>query len=82
MLPTEALQRYERALAESVDVMFAIGTTAAFPYIHDPVAEASRRGVVTVEINPDETPLSAGDRVEIYRLLKMDPMEARRLRAR
>jgi putative ubiquitin-RnfH superfamily antitoxin RatB of RatAB toxin-antitoxin module len=27
-------------------------------------------------------PLSAGDRVEIYRALAMDPKEARRLRAR
>ena len=34
------------------------------------------------EVAPHDQLLIQGDRVEIYRSLKMDPMEARRLRAR
>lgn len=58
MLPPQALQRYEHELMRGFDVIFAIGTTAGFPYIHDPIVTAARRGVATVEINPDVTPLS------------------------
>jgi NAD-dependent deacetylase len=58
LLPTDAVSRYEEVLRHGCDVLFAIGTTAGFPYIYEPVAEAGRRGVTTVEINPDETPLS------------------------
>lgn len=38
-------------------------------------------GIFGEEVSLDQL-LTQGDRVEIYRLLKMDPMEARRLRAR
>ncbi len=38
-------------------------------------------GIFGEEVSQDQL-LTQGDRVEIYRLLKMDPMEARRLRAR
>lgn len=58
MLPAADLARYERELAKGFDVMFAVGTTAGFPYIYDPVVAAGRRGTTTVEINPDETSLS------------------------
>ena len=58
LLPPAAIARYEEELANGFDVMFAIGTTAAFPYIHQPLAAATARGCVTVEINPDVTPLS------------------------
>jgi NAD-dependent deacetylase len=58
MLPADATAAYERELARGFDVMFAIGTTAAFPYIHGPVTEAAANGCVTVEINPDNTVLS------------------------
>lgn len=58
MLPLQSVARYERELAKGFDLIFAVGTTAGFPYIHDPVVEATRRGVITVEINPDRTPLS------------------------
>ncbi len=58
MLPAAATAAYERELARGFDVIFAIGTTAAFPYIHGPVAEAAAKGGVTVEINPDTTVLS------------------------
>lgn len=59
MLPATAMARYEHELEQGFDVVFAIGTTAGFPYIHTPVIEARRRGALTVEINPGETPLSA-----------------------
>ena len=58
MLPAAALAAYERELGRGFDVIIAIGTTAAFPYIHDPVAQATARGCVTAEINPDITVLS------------------------
>jgi NAD-dependent deacetylase len=61
MLPAAAAAAYEREFERGFDVIFAIGTTAAFPYIHGPVADATRRGCTTVEINPDRTLLS--DRV-------------------
>ena len=58
MLPLASVARYERELAKGFDMIFTVGTTAGFPYIHDPVVEATRRGIITVEINPDHTPLS------------------------
>lgn len=59
MLPLRAVARYEAALRRGFDVVFAIGTTAGFPYIHDPIARCARELVPTIEINPDRTPLSS-----------------------
>ncbi len=58
MLPDAAMIKYDEIFRSRFDLVFAIGTTAGFPYIYEPVADASRQGVTTVEINPDETPLS------------------------
>ncbi len=58
MLPDAAVTEYDRIFRAGFDLIFAIGTTAGFPYIYEPIAQASRQGVTTVEINPDETPLS------------------------
>lgn len=58
MLPQSAVENYERELANGFDVMIAVGTTAAFPYIAEPMLNATARGCVTVEINPDTTALS------------------------
>ena len=58
VLPQTAIHQYERELARGFDAMIAIGTTAAFPYIAEPLREARARGCVTVEINPDCTALS------------------------
>jgi NAD-dependent deacetylase len=58
LLPELAVSHYERELARGFDVMFTIGTTAAFPYIAQPLLSAAARGCVTVEINPDRTALS------------------------
>lgn len=59
MLPEAAVAQYDMIFRSRFDLIFVIGTTAGFPYIYEPVAEASRQGVTTVEINPDETPLSS-----------------------
>jgi NAD-dependent deacetylase len=57
-LPQDQLAAYQRELRRGFDVVFAIGTSAAFPYIAGPVIQAAREGVPTVEINPGETELS------------------------
>jgi NAD-dependent deacetylase len=59
MLPPHALARYEKALLRGFDMVFAIGTTAGFPYIYEPVVASARAGLPTIEINPDRTPLSS-----------------------
>lgn len=58
MLPDAAVAEYHRVLRHGIDVVIAVGTTAVFPYICAPVMDAARRGLPTVEINPDETELS------------------------
>ncbi len=58
-LPARAVARYTAALRRGFDVVFAIGTTAGFPYIYEPVASSARAGIPTIEINPDRTPLSS-----------------------
>lgn len=59
MLPLRAVARYEAALRRGFDLVFAIGTTAGFPYIYEPVAASARAGIPTIEINPDRTALSS-----------------------
>ncbi len=79
MLPEAAMQRYDDELARGFDVFFSVGTTAGFPYIFEPVVDASRRGITTVEINPDMTPLSrfvshrfdSGARVTLEAIIKV-----------
>ena len=58
MLPGAALECLYRELARGFDMVFVIGTTAVFPYIAEPVMQAVRAGVPTVEINPARTRLS------------------------
>ncbi|MCK5772094.1 NAD-dependent protein deacylase [Algiphilus sp.] len=58
-LPEDAMDRLERAMAEGVDFVMSIGTTAGFPYIAAPVIHAVRQGAPTLEINPGESEISA-----------------------
>ena len=58
MLPFGAVDQLLETLAEGVDMVFAIGTTAVFPYVAQPVVAAAEAGVPTVEINPAQTRLS------------------------
>ncbi|MDY0014411.1 MAG: NAD-dependent deacylase [Rhodocyclaceae bacterium] len=57
-LPAAGLLRLEHALAAGFDLVFTIGTRAAFPYVAAPVHWARRAGVPTVEINPDASEVS------------------------
>jgi len=59
VLPAAGMQAYEAELARGFDVMLAIGTSAGFPYIQEPLRLARQQGAITVEINPDTTSLSA-----------------------
>jgi NAD-dependent deacetylase len=54
-LPREECDTLRRELARGFDIVFSIGTTSVFPYIAQPVLDAKRRGIPTVEINPDIT---------------------------
>lgn len=58
MLPLDKVARFERELSRGFDAYFSIGTSSLFPYISQPMLDASRRGRLTVEINPEPTPIS------------------------
>lgn len=63
-LPDKATERLYDVLDQGFDMVFVIGTTAVFPYVVEPVLQALRHGVTTVEINPTRTKLS--DHVRYY----------------
>jgi len=65
------------AEATVIEAVHASGLQQRFPSLE--IAE-DRLGVFSEKRNPDDV-LTDGDRVEIYRPLKMDPKEARRLAA-
>jgi NAD-dependent deacetylase len=54
MLPRQVLAQFAEEFAggSGFDMVFSIGTSAMFPYITEPVYEAIRHGITTVEINP------------------------------
>jgi NAD-dependent deacetylase len=58
MLPEDALEEFENEQRQGFDLIFSVGTTSVFNYVLAPIFNASYRGVPTVEINPEETPLS------------------------
>ncbi|MDH5559640.1 MAG: NAD-dependent protein deacylase [Deltaproteobacteria bacterium] len=58
ILPYEKLQRLDQEFRKGFDVYFSIGTTSVFPYIAQPMLDAKRKRVPTVEINPSETEIS------------------------
>jgi NAD-dependent deacetylase len=58
MLPTDKLDRLLRELGRGFDAYFSIGTSSLFPYISQPMVDAARRGLLSVEINPEHTPVS------------------------
>ena len=57
-LPENAIHTLYRELSQPFDLVVSIGTSSYFPYIMQPVYEAARNGIATVEINPSMTPLS------------------------
>jgi NAD-dependent deacetylase len=59
MLPVDKVDRIRLEFAHSIpDLVMAVGTTALFPYITQPVLIAGQAGKLTVEINPETTMLS------------------------
>jgi NAD-dependent deacetylase len=59
MLPPDKLDRLRRELQRGFDAYFSVGTSSLFPYIAQPMLDAARRQRITVEINPEITPVSA-----------------------
>lgn len=58
MLPETALETFDREMGKGFDMVFSVGTTSTFAYVSQPVVLASVRGIPTVEINPETTPVS------------------------
>ncbi len=58
MLPTIALQRWQDEWDQGFDMIFSIGTSSLFPYIVEPIVQASFNDIPTIEINPEETDIS------------------------
>lgn len=52
------LARLEAEMARGFDVVFSIGTSNLFEYISAPLRVAREAGRTTVEINPEDTPMS------------------------
>jgi NAD-dependent deacetylase len=58
LLAPDVARSLTRLALTDFDVVVAVGTTAEFPYIREPVLRAGQRGAVRVEINPAPTSLS------------------------
>ncbi len=58
MLPVDKLELLGKELLKGFDIYFSVGTTSVFPYIQQPILDATSKGLTTVEINPDETAVS------------------------
>lgn len=58
-LPRNALLALQEALLAEPDLVVSIGTSSVFPYIAEPIFFARDNGIPTLEINPDETQVSA-----------------------
>ncbi len=58
-LPRDKVARMMMELrVNKPDVILVVGTTAVFPYIADPVLQASAEGRLTIEVNPQATALT------------------------
>ncbi|MES2684073.1 MAG: NAD-dependent protein deacylase [Pseudomonadota bacterium] len=57
-LPKKAVADYEAVFEQGVDFVMIVGTSAGFPYIAGPVAQAARAGLPTLEINPARSEVS------------------------
>lgn len=59
MLPEQAMQTLYDEMAKGFDAVLSIGTTASFPYIHEPVIRTRVCGGFTAQINLTPTDQSA-----------------------
>lgn len=58
MLPRAKIERLHRELERGFDVLVSVGTSSLFPYIAEPMIDAAKRGIPTIEINPEPTVVS------------------------
>lgn len=58
MLPYDRTRMLQEQLMQGFDAVISIGTTSVFPYIAQPVVDARRRGMLSVEINPGQSEVS------------------------
>ncbi len=68
-------------LSEGATVMQAIEASGIAAVIPSGAIDPRRLGIFSRKVAPDHV-VQPGDRIEIYRALLLDPMEARRRRAR
>ncbi|RCS30741.1 RnfH family protein [Rhodanobacter denitrificans] len=68
-------------LAEGSTVMQAVDAAGLAAVVPGGAIDPSRLGIFGRKVSPDRV-VQQGDRIEIYRPLMLDPMEARRRRAR
>jgi len=74
MLPERALETLYEEMGRGFDAVLSIGTTASFPYIHEPMLRTRVSGGFTAEINPAPTDHSA--RMDVFlRCRALDVME-------
>ena len=57
-LPDKAVAQMYELASMQFDAVISVGTSAMFPYIHEPIYLARQHGIPTVEINPSETIVS------------------------
>ena len=67
------------AVEEGATIASAVHACADFMSAHGQPLDTLRLGIWG-RVRPPETPLRERDRIEVYRPLTVDPMEARRLR--
>jgi NAD-dependent deacetylase len=67
MLPLQVIEAFQNEFdgGNGFDLVFSIGTSGMFPYITGPVRIAARKGIPTVEINPEDSELSHDVRVHL-----------------
>jgi NAD-dependent deacetylase len=59
MLDERKILNLQDQFSRGFDIICAVGTTAVFPYIQQPVIVGKKSGAFTVEINPTDTLLSS-----------------------
>jgi len=78
---TEQPIRCRVELADGSTVMQAIDASGIAAMLPDGAVDPARLGIFARKVAPDRL-VREGDRIEVYRSLLLDPMEARRRRAR
>lgn len=66
-LPLDEIEefQYEFNGGRGFDLVFAVGTSAMFPYIYGPFLMAASLGIPTIDINPAESELSQAARIHL-----------------